>query len=492
MKAALPWWPSVLACAAPLLALSCQTTRRADAPTSASPAIAIRSEGPHGAGKADWHFVVQAGAGASELTVQATFSPGSSEELSLEAGAEPFLRDLAVSQNGTWVPVPARGTSWFVSDCPTKGCTVRYRFLLADAVRSMDDAERGAGAEGAYFAPPATWLLHPMSAEDDGVATIDVRTPPGLVFVTGMAPVAGHAGSYVTSISDLPDAPYSAFGEFRTRTFEIPGGAVELAIAQGKLALPDDVLLAWATRSARGVAAYYGRFPVPRVLVMVSPSQRHGLFGMTTGSGGASILLQYGRDNDQHDLDTDWVLTHEMVHLAMPSVHRNHHWLEEGLATYVEPIARTLTGNVDDAHVWSELVHGLPNGLPREGDRGLDRTPTWGRTYWGGALFCTLADIEIRQRSQGKFGLGDALRGILAAGGSLRVEWPLEKVLATGDAATGQHVLTELYEAMARDPHPVDLAALWSKLGVVTHDGVISFDDQAPLASVRRDMTHKP
>jgi hypothetical protein len=67
--------------------------------------------------------------------------------------------------------------------------------------------------------------------------------------------------------------------------------------------------------------------------------------------------------------------------------------------------------------VWRDLIEGLPHGLPRAGDRGLDFTPTWGRTYWGGAMYCLLADVEIRKRTGNRHGLQDALRGVLAGGG---------------------------------------------------------------------------
>ena len=92
-------------------------------------------------------------------------------------------------------------------------------------------------------------------------------------------------------------------------------------------------------------------------------------------------------------------MTHEMVHLAFPSVPDEHHWIEEGIATYVEPIARAQVGDLSPEIVWRELVDGLPKGLPAPGDHGLDNTHTWGRTYWGGALFCLMADIEIHRRT---------------------------------------------------------------------------------------------
>jgi hypothetical protein len=140
------------------------------------------------------------------------------------------------------------------------------------------------------------------------------------------------------------------------------------------------------------------------------------------------------------------------------------------MATYVEPIARVETGELAASSVWQDLVEGLPNGLPGPDDKGLDRTPTRGRTYWGGALFCLLADVEIRRRTENRYGLKDALRAIVAAGASIEVEWKLTRALHIGDQATGVHVLTELYEQMGAKPVAADLPALWSQLGVEPYE----------------------
>jgi hypothetical protein len=185
-------------------------------------------------------------------------------------------------------------------------------------------------------------------------------------------------------------------------------------------------------------------------------------------------------------LQRDWVMTHEMVHLAFPHVSREHHWIEEGLATYVEPLARFGTGQVPAEHVWQDLVRGLPHGLPGAGDKGLDHTPTWGRTYWGGALFCLLADVEIRQRTANQRGLQDALRAIVAAGGTMAVSWPLTRALAVGDRAIGVPVLTELYERMKAIPVEVNLADLWQRLGVEARNDTVVLHENAPLATVRQ------
>jgi hypothetical protein len=178
-------------------------------------------------------------------------------------------------------------------------------------------------------------------------------------------------------------------------------------------------------------------------------------------------------------------MTHEMVHLAFPRVPDEHHWIEEGIATYVEPFARLGIGHLSEETVWRELVEGLPHGLPQPGDKGLDHTPTWGRTYWGGALFCLLAEIEIRQRTANQWGLQDALRAIMAAGGTMHVAWPITRAFEIGDQATGVPVLMELYNQMKASPVETNLTDLWRRLGVEIRDGAVAFRDDAPLAAVR-------
>lgn len=131
--------------------------------------------------------------------------------------------------------------------------------------------------------------------------------------------------------------------------------------------------------------------------------------------------------------------------------------------------------------------------MPGAGDRGLDNTHTWGRPYWGGALFYLLADVRIRERTDNRAGLQDALRAIVAGGGNVEVSWDVRRTLAIGDQATGTHVLIELYDGMRATPVAPDLAQLWQRLGVkLTRDGV-KFDNDEPLAEIRQAITsHRP
>ena len=143
------------------------------------------------------------------------------------------------------------------------------------------------------------------------------------------------------------------------------------------------------------------------------------------GNGGGSIMIWVGGAASEADLDDDWVLTHEMVHLGLPNVPRAQHWMEEGLATYVEPIARARRGHLSVEEVWTDLMRRTPQGVPGAG--GLDASRGFGAIYWGGALFWLLADVEIRERTGNRRSLEDALAAVRDAGGSIAVTWSVER-----------------------------------------------------------------
>ena len=115
-----------------------------------------------------------------------------------------------------------------------------------------------------------------------------------------------------------------------------------------------------------------------------------------------------------------WTMTHELVHMAISSFADEHHWLEEGLATYIEPIARAQDGQLPAAKVWKS----------------------------------------------NRKGLQDALRANVEEGATIDTEWPLQRVLSVGDKATGTNVLTNLYNSWKETAVPVNLGQLWLQVGV--------------------------
>jgi len=286
--------------------------------------------------------------------------------------------------------------------------------------------------------------------------------------------------------------PYDAFDKLAKADLDVPGGVVHAGFAPGELALPKDKVLNWVRASAKAVAIYYGRFPVKSLRLLLVPVDGPRVRGGTTwGYRGAAIRVLIGRDSNEDALRRDWVMVHEMVHTALPDMEERYNWLSEGLAVYVEPIARVQAGDLSVQEIWLAMMRDMPKGLPQAGDEGLDNTDTWGRRYWGGAMFCLMADVEIRKATGNRLGLQDAMRGVLAAGGSHEVNWSIERILSAADKAVGVDVLTRLHNELGRKPVAPDLDQLWRDLGLRLKDGSLDFDKAAPLAAIREAITEK-
>ncbi|HEY2390792.1 MAG TPA: hypothetical protein VGK22_06435 [Candidatus Angelobacter sp.] len=272
---------------------------------------------------------------------------------------------------------------------------------------------------------------------------------------------------------------------------KVAGATIDVTLPDGPMKMSRQELLGWVQASASTVADYYfGRFPVPHLTLRIRSNNGAGIrHGVTYAKDGGLILISVGTETEMAATGEDWVLVHEMIHLAFPSMPDEQHWIEEGISTYVEPVARARAGRMPVEEVWRSFVHDMPKGEPQAGDQGMDNTHTWGRTYWGGGMFCLVADVRIRERTKNRMGLEDALNGIIKAGGSINDDWEIEKALTVADKATGTTVLRDLYREMRDKPAPVDLDQLWQKLGIEMKNGAVTFNDKAPEAGIRKAIT---
>jgi hypothetical protein len=309
-----------------------------------------------------------------------------------------------------------------------------------------------------------------------------------LIALVGFMPFADAQSEFLRG----DRMPYDAFDKLAKTDLSIPGGVVHVGFAPGEFAMPKDEILDWVKTSARAVSVYYGRFPVRSLKLLLVPVDGPRVRGGTTwGYRGAAIRVLVGRDSDEDALRRDWVMVHEMVHTALPDMEERYNWLSEGLAVYVEPIARVQAGDLSASEIWLAMMRDMPKGLPQAGDQGLDNTDTWGRKYWGGAMFCLVADIEIRKATANRLGLQDAMRGVLAAGGSHEVNWSIERILSTADKAVSLDVLARMHHEWGGKPVAPDLDRLWRDLGLRYENGKLDFDETAPLAAIRRAITQR-
>lgn len=306
--------------------------------------------------------------------------------------------------------------------------------------------------------------------------------------------VSAVSASGRASLSAEPHGPPWSGPVASSQVIHVGGATIQIDTAPGALDLKQADVIRWVEAAAKVVSSYYGKFPLARARILVVPvADRSGVLAGTTWGDvdgfPAFTRIRVGQHATEQDLADDWTMTHELVHMGFPSLSEDHHWLEEGLATYIEPIARAQIGMLSPEKAWGEMLRNMPEGEPGPDDHGLDQTHTWGRTYWGGAIFCLMADVTIREKTGDRKGLPDALRAIVAAGGTIDHEWSLAKVIAVGDKATGTSVLSDLYQRMGEASDPVDLDVLWKQMGVASVEGNTVFDDQAPLARIRQKIT---
>ncbi|HTQ02327.1 MAG TPA: hypothetical protein VMI54_00670 [Polyangiaceae bacterium] len=338
----------------------------------------------------------------------------------------------------------------------------------------------------ALLAPASSFLLRPDPERDD--VPIRVR------FATDgiESGLARDKDGFVLASQEIRVGTYTTFGPVTTRDLVVAGASVRLAILDGALDLAPDVYAKWVADAERGVIDFFERPPAPRTLVVLAPIPAlHGvLFGKMLPASGPGVVVILGEHTTPPELTDDWILVHELFHAGTPSFVDEGKWYDEGLATYFEPLIRARLGWYPEKQLWREFLRNMPRGLDAM-TRGLEHPVEFSDTYWGGGLFCLLADVEERRATDGARGLEDGLRAVLRSGGDATQVWPLAQALDVADRALGAPVLAPLAAAHANRGAPVDLAGLFQKLGVALDArGDATLDDGAPLARIRHALVY--
>lgn len=379
----------------------------------------------------------------------------------------------------------------WASVCENEGCRLIYSVDVSKGIATDKRGDWGfEEKQGIILAPLVRWLVRPEDRRARGRLRLDFDGGNNLQLVSGV--MDGRTNHIDTDLVVL-DGPHVVLGDFTHRSIEVNGGRIDVAVGRGERGARDEDLLAWIREGALDLVSLLGRFPVSRLQVIVASGGPYAVgSAVTMGMGGASIFVVVGQRTRKADLLRDWVMTHEMLHVAFPNMGFRQRWMEEGLSTYLEPVLRARRGRYEPQKMWAEFVRAMPQGLPRDGDQGLDRTFTWGRRYWGGAMFWLHVDVEIRRRTEGARSLDDVLRAVFQAGGNVALRWDVARLAQVAEAATGTTALREIYDEWSARAVAPDLGALWSSLGVRSDSRErVTFDDQAPLAGIRRDLTLK-
>jgi hypothetical protein len=358
--------------------------------------------------------------------------------------------------------------------------------------RVVDDVDAAKQVGASFVGALSSVLLVPEPLTTEIPVTVRVAVAPEVSVALGLRR-GKTAGSYELMAHEIPVATYFAFGKLEQRTVDIGGARLEVARLDGPLAEPFDELSRWVDTSARAVADFYRTFPMPRASITIVPIRGADevVYGKVLPESEPGIALLVGEHARRGALYSDWILVHELFHLGFPSLHREGKWLDEGLATYYEPVIRARAGLYTEQELWSELWHRMPEGLAAFTGPGLEHAHDFHGIYWGGAIACLLADVEARRHDPTR-GLEVGLRALRDAGGTASDVWSLDAAVDVIDRALRAPTLAPIVRAHGRRGSPFDLAALFAELGVspTAGDGV-QLSDDAPLAAVRRAITRR-
>lgn len=328
----------------------------------------------------------------------------------------------------------------------------------------------------------------PMFTRRSAIVTLGVGFGAGLG--AGLAGAATFAQNSAPPTYENARDLYAALEYQPNERIVFKQGEIDLVFADGAPGLDRGPVRTWVRHAADAIVRYFGRFPVKQYGLLIIAEDGDTVGHATTfGFAGSATRIHVGRSATAAAFAKDWVLVHEMFHAALPDLPRRALWLQEGNATWTEPVARARAGYLSPTEVWRQARVGMPRGLPEPGEGGMDGSMRWGRLYWGGALFWLTAEIQIAEASHGTKSLRDAMRAISQASGGNSADWSPEQMMLAGDAATGTNVLSRLYARWATERVETDVDAMFARLGVSAQGEGIALDDNAPWAAIRRGIT---
>jgi hypothetical protein len=288
-----------------------------------------------------------------------------------------------------------------------------------------------------------------------------------------------------------------AIGEIETGSVQVPGSTLRLAVVDGSPPVKIDEIRTWIRRGALSVASIYEQFPIssPQVLVVpIGPWSEPVPWGQVLRGGGPSVQLFIDQTRPLDEFIEDWTLVHELSHMVLPLINYDEPWLYEGVATYYQNILRARSGELSERQAWQKHHEGFQRGKKgtrrgttlAEASKNMMRTHAFMRVYWSGTAMALLADVHLRQQNNS---LDRALWDLKQCCLPSNRQWTSLELMEELDRLTRTKTFTRLYERHVHSDKFPDLTDAYEQLGLVVENGHVSFDNDAALAQIRRDIT---
>jgi hypothetical protein len=251
----------------------------------------------------------------------------------------------------------------------------------------------------------------------------------------------------------------------------------------------------WVADAAGMVGALYGRFPFPQVQVMVVPNARAREptpWAFVVRGGGPAVHFLINQRRSMSEFYEDWTAAHEFSHLLLPFVDPRDAWLSEGLATYYQNVLRARAGRLTANEAWGKLHAGFGRGSGEatdltlaEATRRMYSSRLFMKVYWTGTAMMLLADLQLRQISNGAQSLDTVLAEFNACCFNAHREWRARELFARFDELSGTDVFTSLLEQHIDSTRFPDLSGAYRDLGLVSTGRNLRLVADAPSVHLR-------
>lgn len=364
-----------------------------------------------------------------------------------------------------------------------KDTCASWRVNLAAAVKGSD-YRTALQMDEAIVTAGSLWFWRDSKQR---AVEVQLYLPQGMQFSAPWTLVASIDGVLHYQPADTPASWSSrlAFGRFATKSLDISGGRINIAMLGSFDPAQQAVVQQWIAEPVRAVAEVIGQFPVAQTQVLVvgiGPRSSPVPWAHVLRGGGMAVELFVDQTRSLEELRKDWTATHEFSHFLLPYVGSDDRWLSEGLASYYQNVLRARDGRLSELQAWQKLLGGFQRGQS-DGETGGTMD-----TYWRGAALLLQADSRLRELSAGQQSLDTALAQLHACCPGLGQRWSAADLLQQMDQLTGYTVFSEVYDIATASPEFPNPVATLQKLGVEREDGSVQLDDAAPWSNTRQSI----
>jgi len=432
----------------------------------------------------------------SRLTVEAHYSAPVHNIRARSRNASRFILDVRGCDDGAAIRVRSRRLL-----LPDDGIEcLKYTVDLSRAAKEYRGARNLASQN--IVVSPSLWLWRP-ALDDDAEIRVQFQLPEDIQVSVPWKSLDGD--NTLFAILDSPESASApaVFGSFDYREITVPGSTLRLTMLSGNTAMDHDAVVNWIRATATDVSLTYGRFPNPSPQVVVVPvggGRGTVAFGRVVRDGGETVELLINPDGDTAEFFTDWTATHEFSHMLLPYLDSSFHWISEGFSQYYQNILLTRSGAYDAQKMWQKLYSGFERG--RKSSPELSPNESTGRrgrnsrmkVYWSGAALALMADVTLRERSNGKETLYDVLDRLQLCCLPSSRTWTGPELFTKLDTLVSEPVFMPLYRRHADTAGFPDTSDVYARLGLSVTDDTVSIEQDAELASIREAMTvtHSP